>query len=61
MLLAGNLGGAVGVAALGALHGGAGDLRPANGLTCGLAVIIALLALTIPAPLRRTGQRNPVA
>jgi MFS family permease len=61
MLLAGNLGGAVVVAALGALQGAAGDLRAAGGLTGGLAVVIALVALTIPDPLRRTGQRKPVA
>ena len=61
MLLAGNLGGAVVVAALGALQHAAGDLGAAGGLTGGLAVVVALLVLTIPDPLRQTGQRNPVA
>jgi hypothetical protein len=61
MLLAGNLGGVVVVAALGALPQAAGDLRAAGALTGGLAVIIALLALTIPDPLRGTGQRNTAA
>jgi fucose permease len=61
MLLAGNLGGAVMVAALGALQHATGDLSAAGGPTGGLAVIIALLALTIPDPLRQTGQRNTAA
>jgi predicted MFS family arabinose efflux permease len=61
MLLAGNLGGVVVVAALGALPQATGDLRAAGALTGGLAVLIALLALTIPEPLRDTGQRNPAA
>jgi hypothetical protein len=61
MLLTGNLGGAVVVAALGALQQAAGHLRAASALTSGLAVVIALLALTIPDPLCGTGQRNPVA
>jgi predicted MFS family arabinose efflux permease len=55
MLLAGNLGGAAVVAALGALQQ-AGDLRAAGGLSGGLAVVVALLALTIPEPLRGAGQ-----
>jgi hypothetical protein len=45
------------VAALGALQHATGDLGAAGGL----AVIIALLALTIPDPLRRTGRGDPVA
>ena len=49
------------VAALGALAQGTGDLRAASALTGGLAVIIALFALTIPDPLRGTGQRNTAA
>jgi hypothetical protein len=53
----GNLGGAVVVAALGALQHATGDLGAAGGL----AVIIALLALTIPDPLRRPGRGDPVA
>jgi predicted MFS family arabinose efflux permease len=61
MLLAGNLGGAVVVAALGALQHATGELGAAGALTGGLAVIIALLALTIPDPLRQTGQRNTAA
>jgi cyanate permease len=61
VLLAGNLGGAVVVAALGALQRAAGDLRAAGGLTSGLAVVVALLALTIPDPLRGAGRRDPVA
>jgi hypothetical protein len=61
MLLAGNLGGAAVVAALGALQHAAGELGAAGGLTGGLAVVVALLALTIPDPLRRTGRGHPVA
>ena len=61
MLLAGNLGGAVVVAALGALQHATGELGAAGGLTAGLAVVVALLALTIPDPLRRTGRGDPVA
>jgi hypothetical protein len=49
------------VAALGALQRAAGDLRAAGGLTSGLAVVVALLALTIPDPLRGAGRRDPVA
>ena len=61
MLLAGNLGGAVVVAALGVLQQATGDLQAAGGLTGGLAVVVALLALTIPDPLRRTGRGDPLA
>jgi predicted MFS family arabinose efflux permease len=60
MLLAGNLGGAVVVAALGGLQHAAGDLRAAGGLTAGLAVVLALLAMTVPDPLRRTGRGDLV-
>ena len=60
MLLAGNLGGAVVVTALGALQHAAGDLRAAGGLTAALAVVVALLAMTVPDPLRRTGKGDLV-
>jgi hypothetical protein len=43
------------------LQHAAGDLGAADGLTGGLAVVVALLALTIPDPLRRTGRGDPVA
>ena len=49
------------VAALGALQHATGELDAAGGLTSGLAVVVALLALTIPDPLRRTGRGDPVA
>jgi hypothetical protein len=49
------------VAALGALQQATGDLQAAGGLTGGLAVVVGLLALTIPGPLRRTGRGDPVA
>src|SRR5919198_1072957 len=50
MLLAGNLGGAVVVAVLGLA------LRDAGALTAALAVAVALLALTVPDPLRPAGR-----
>jgi hypothetical protein len=61
MMLAGNLGGAVVVAALGTLQQATGGLGAAGRLTGGLAVVVALLALTIPDPPRRTGRDDPVA
>ena len=54
ILLAGNLGGAAVVAVMGALKGARGDFRAAVALTSALAVVVALIALTIPDPLRRT-------
>src|ERR671930_613613 len=50
MLLAGNPGGAVVVAVLGLA------LRDAGALTAALAVAVALLALTVPDPLRPAGR-----
>jgi cyanate permease len=56
MLLAGNLGGAAVVIGMGALKSASGDFRAAVALLSGLAVIVALIASTVPDPLRRTDQ-----
>jgi cyanate permease len=53
MLLAGNLGGAAVVIGMGALKSASGDFRAAVALIAALAVVVALIALTIPDPLRR--------
>ena len=55
MLLAGNLGGAVVVAVMAALKSAEGDFGTAVALASALAVAVALIALTIPDPLRRPG------
>jgi cyanate permease len=54
MLLAGNLGGAAVVIGMGTLKSAHGDFRAAVTLISALAVLVALMALTIPDPLRRT-------
>ena len=54
MLLAGNLGGAAVVIGMGALESAQGDFGAAITLISALAVVVALIALTIPDPLRRT-------
>jgi cyanate permease len=56
MLLAGNLGGAAVVIAMGALKSAFGDFRAAVAMVSVLAVVVALLALTIPDPLRRADR-----
>jgi predicted MFS family arabinose efflux permease len=56
MLLAGNLGGAAVVIGMGALKSVRGDFHAAIALISALAVFVALIALTIPDPLRRTGR-----
>jgi MFS family permease len=56
MLLAGNLGGAAVVIGMGALKSARGDFRAAVALVSALAVVVALIALTIPDPLRRTDR-----
>jgi cyanate permease len=56
MLLAGNLGGAAVVIGMGALKSAGGDFRAAIALIAALAVIVALIAVTVPDPLRRTDQ-----
>jgi hypothetical protein len=52
MLLAGNLGGAVVVVAMGALKSAQGGFAGAVTLIVALAVVAAAVALTIPEPLR---------
>jgi len=56
MLLAGNLGGAAVVIGMGALKSVRGDFHAAVALISALAVFVALIALTIPDPLRRTDR-----
>jgi predicted MFS family arabinose efflux permease len=54
MLLAGNLGGAAVVIGMGALKTTSGDFRAAVALIASLALVVALIALTVPDPLRQT-------
>jgi predicted MFS family arabinose efflux permease len=54
MLLAGNLGGAALVIGIGALKGTSGNFRAAVALITSLALVVAMIALTIPDPLRQT-------
>lgn len=56
MLLAGNLGGAVVVIVMGALKSAYGDFRGAVALVSALAVVVALIAVAVPDPLRRAGR-----
>ena len=56
MLLAGNLGGAAVVIGMGALKSVRGDFSAAIELIAALAVLVALIAVTIPEPLRRPGR-----
>ena len=56
MLLAGNLGGAAVVISIGALKSMRGDFGGAVELIAALAVLVALIAVTIPEPLRWTGR-----
>jgi predicted MFS family arabinose efflux permease len=56
MLLAGNLGGAAVVIGMGTLKSARGDFRAAVALISALAVVAALISLTIPDPLRRTDR-----
>jgi hypothetical protein len=51
-----NLGGAALVTVMGVMKSAAGDLRAAGALTSTLAVVVALIALTVPDPLRRLGR-----
>jgi Major Facilitator Superfamily len=68
MLLAGNLGGAAVVIGMGALKSTSGDFRAAVALIASLALVVALIALTVPDPSANPGVgdrtrsvRGPVA
>lgn len=52
ILTAGNLGGAAVVGAMGALKAASGDFASGIGLITVLAVLVALIALTVPEPVR---------
>ena len=59
ILTAGNLGGAAVVASMGALKAAGGSFDSGITLVTALAVVVAVIALTIPDPLRHPGGAGP--